>query len=293
MFPETTTDVNQSGISLPPGVPASGQDIDNINIATQPDHGDVINNDPEDDGRGYKNKYVEADRKRQLAEDKAKMMEEVLIKFGGQAKTEEKLVLPSIESSSALTTKELALLKVSDDYIRDLEQSSPEQAANIRAAKLDAYHKKNNYDREAMKQEIKNEVVREAHLEQLTKNYPALNDANSLERKAFVAEYKRLASDGYKSPNIVMDALDLAKVRRPDLFSVKNMPTQTQATRDSSLSQHRVGSSSSTPIGKPKEFQLTEKELITINEFGTNQVKVSERLKTIRETNAKFAYPRR
>ena len=184
-------DVKNDGQNLPPGASASSQDIDNTNIATSDDQGGVINDGQKKEGRDYKNLYVEADRKLQLAEERAKIHEELLVKFATPHNNQEKLTLPEASQNKTATfsQQDLELLRLSDEYLSELEQTAPAQAAKLKAERIEAYQRKNAYEEDRIINRATEKIQYQNNIDYVTKECPALNNSSSLENRAFIAEY--------------------------------------------------------------------------------------------------------
>lgn len=274
-------DVNQAGNNLPPeNAFSSAQDTDQ-NISTQ-DQGDVINGDQDDDGRGYKNKYAELSRKHQLMETELKTTRELIDKF--KPAQSQNIPIPewvksSPESSYSLTHQETEALKISNDYLDQLEET-PEgriQAAQLRNARSSAYQKQENLkinriiDQRTFESSVKNEMA------EVCKQCPELGNPNSTQRTAFMSELDELKSGGYSKNDIVKRAFTYAKANNPALFSSKPSAQERMSTRDDDLRGHTPGTRFDPNNNQPLTKTTLPPQAINLaNAFGFSEKEVAE-----------------
>ncbi len=238
-------DVNQNGNTLPPENAFSSDQGTDQDISTQ-DHGDV-NNDDQDDGRGYKNKYAELNRKYQTMETELKTTKELIDKFKPeQSKPDIPLpewLKPSSDNAYSLTPQEAEALKVSNDYLTQLEETleGRMQATQLRNVRAAAYQKQENLkidkriESRLFESSVKNDM------EDIYKQCPDLGNQNSQQRTAFMSELDDLKSGGYSRNDIVKKAFAFAKVNNPNLFNAKTNVQERMSTRDDDLSGHTPG----------------------------------------------------
>jgi len=286
-------DVNQIGNNLPSEEVPSSQET-GLDNPTQ-EQGAVINTD-QDDGRGYKAKYAEADRKRLVAEAELKTYRELMDKFNSGSQRQQQTV--SFEevvesrnnpSLNVLTQEELNSLNISNDYLAQLEET-PEgkvKADELRGARAAAYQKQKSLEYQKMKDNLSFEITAKNDLERIYEQHPALGNPNSQQRSVFMQELDALKSGGYFQNDIVRRAFNYAKANNPNLFVSTSQERQTTRTDD--LKGHTPGTTvpnNSSASVEDKPYQLTEKEAAMTNIFGAESTKVAARLKAIREANA-------
>ena len=278
-----TQDVNQDGNNLPPenAFPsAQGTDQD---ISTQ-DQGDVINGD-QDDGRGYKNKYAELSRKHQLIEAELKTTKELIDKFKpAQSAQPQNIpipewIKPSSDNAYSLTPQETEVLKISNDYLMQLEET-PEgrmQAAQLRNARASAYQKQENLkinriiDQRTFESSVKKDI------EDIFRQYPELGNPDSNQRTAFMSELNKLKSGGYSENDIARMAFTYAKANNPALFSSKPSAQERMSTRDDDLRGHTPGTRFDPNNNQPLTKTTLPPQAINLaNAFGFSEKEVAE-----------------
>ncbi|MFH1645635.1 MAG: hypothetical protein ABIB11_04360 [Candidatus Omnitrophota bacterium] len=280
-----TQDVNIDGQGQPPVEYPSSQETDNTNIATQDGHGGVINDDQKSD-RDYKNKWVEADRKNQILEEKLKFQTDLMYKFqpGAQAQPLSQIQQhPVVQSSAEQVQKDLELFRISEQTLAELEQT-PEgalRAAGIRADRQAALSRKAARDEEVREQRIYDKFVTAQTLEKITSECPELDNPVSPQRQAFMAEYNDLPLG---TKNLAGKAYALAKANNPSLFKVVTLKS-VKDTRSDSLAQHSVGNQSPGAAAARNNKNLLDNAgvMITTQFFRNDAKAVNERLAAIRK----------
>jgi len=280
-------DVNQDGNNLPPENAFSSAQGTDQDISTQ-DQGDVINGD-QDDGRGYKNKYAEAGRKNQLLsvenerlKSEIKNTKELIDKFKPAQAQEIPVptwLKPSSDNAYSLTPQETEVLKISNDYLMQLEET-PEgrmQAAQLRNARASAYQKQENLkinriiDQRTFESSVKNEMA------EVCKQCPELGNPNSTQRTAFMSELDELKSGGYSKNDIVKRAFTYAKANNPALFSSKPSAQERMSTRDDDLRGHTPGTRFDPNNNQPLTKTTLPPQAINLaNAFGFSEKEVAE-----------------
>jgi len=278
-------DVNIAGQGQPPVVAPSSQGIDSTNIATQNDHGDVINDDQKGD-RDYKNKWVESDRKNQILEEKLKLQADLISKFQpvNQAQPLSQIQQQTVvQDSTSQIQKDLELFRISEQTLQELEQT-PEgalKAVQIRAERQAALSRKAARDEEAREQRIYNKFITNQTLEKITSECPELDNPVSPQRQAFLAEYNDLPPG---TKNLVGKAYALAKANNPSLFKGVTLKS-VKDTRNDSLVQHSVGNQSPGASATQDNKNLLDNTgmMITTQFFRNDAKAVNERLAAIRK----------
>jgi len=281
---ELNQDVNLEGQNLPPVVVPSSQEKNSNNIATQGDHGGVINDDPKD--RDYKNKWVESDRKNQILEEKIKMQEALFTKFQPPAQQGSLSQLNKPETVQVDAGQDAELLRLTETDLNEIAEKSAEgriQASKLRTARIEAYRRKVDQDNRTTEDRVYNRVKREINIKKIITQFPDLDVEGSVQNQAYLAEYRRMQADGRVGASTVEDAFVLAKAKNPTLFAGGNNIVATPETRRDSLAQHSVGRTAPGQAAQEDNVTLTKQEVDIANAFGNDHKRVAAKLKDIRQ----------
>lgn len=262
-------DVNQNGQNQPPLDTPSSEDLD-TNIA--PEGSDGQQGVKQDD-RDYKNRYVEADRKRIKAEEEAQYFKN----FAEQQQN----VMQNFQQRQPQQTVQQQEPEISEEQLIEFEQISPENAAKVRQYREERLVKK---VLGAVKSQILPEAQRLSETDRwdqkAVEDFPELNRQGSEFKSEFTKMWNKLKPTGATA---VYDVAEMIAQRFPSMQKNKNTPL-TQS-REDALAQHSVASNVSAQtqnVGSLPELGR-EGGMIT-NMFGNDPKKIQERIKGFQQT---------